>query len=82
MVRQSRHTVVCRAAQEASASHREYINRMQFLHLCSSVIPYLIGPKFATEVRSGHFRDTISQSLDFFFVFFFYFFSNTLQNLP
>ena len=27
MVVESRHTVVCRAAQEAGAPHREYINR-------------------------------------------------------
>ena len=45
---------------------------MQFSHLCSSVIPYPIGTKFATDVlpsygsihtkfeenRSNHFRDT------------------------
>ena len=48
---------------------------MQFSHLCSSVIPYLIGTKFATDVpasygslhikfeenRSSHFRDTSEQ---------------------
>ena len=26
-VKESRHTIVCRAAQEAGAPHREYINR-------------------------------------------------------
>ena len=48
---------------------------MQFSHLCSSVIPYPIGTKFATDVpasygslhikfeenRSSHFRDTSEQ---------------------
>ena len=52
----SRHTIVCRAAQEAGAPHREYINRLtgrkktQFSHLCSSVIPYPIGNKFARDM--------------------------------
>ena len=35
---------------------REYINRKketQFSHLCSSVIPYPIGTKFATEVPAS-----------------------------
>ena len=82
----SRHTVVCRAAQEAGAPHREYIDRkkMSFSHLCISVIPYPIGIKLATELsdsqgslhskcegnRSSNFRDTSCQSFDFFFVFF------------
>ena len=49
---------------------------MQFSHLCSSVIPYPIGTKFATNVpasygslhtkfeenRSSHFRDTSEQN--------------------
>ena len=49
--------------------------KMHFSHLCSSVIPYPIGTKFATdvpasygslhikceEIRSSHFRDTSEQ---------------------
>ena len=49
---------------------------MQFSHLCSSVLPYPIGTKFAREVpaskgslhikfeenRSSHFRDTSEQN--------------------
>ena len=49
---------------------------MQFSHLCSSVIPYPIGTKYATAVpasygslhtkfkenRSSHFRDTSEQN--------------------
>ena len=49
----SRHTVVCCAAQEASAPHREYIDRkkeMRFSPLCSSVILHPIGTRFAAEV--------------------------------
>ena len=59
---------------------REYINRKKenaISHLCSSVIPYPIGTKFAREVlaskgslhtkfeenRSSHFRDTSEQNL-------------------
>ena len=62
---------------------------MQFSHLCSSVIPYSIGTKFARDVpaskgslhttfeenRSSHFRDTSEQNFVLiFFVFFFFFF--------
>ena len=71
----SRHTVVCRAAQEAGVPPVSILTgrkKMQFSHLCSSVIPYPIGTKFAREVpaskgslhtkfeenRSSHFRDT------------------------
>ena len=50
--------------------------KTQFSHLCSSVIPYPIGTKFATDVpasygslhtrfeenRSSHFRDTSEQN--------------------
>ena len=76
---------MCRAAQEADAPHREYIDRKtSFSHLCISVIPYPIGTKFATELpasqgsphsnfegnRSSHFRDTSCQSVDFFSLFF------------
>ena len=57
---------------------------MQFLHLCSSVIPYPIGTKFATDVpasygslhtkfeenRSSHFRDTSEQSFVLISLFF------------
>ena len=49
----SRHTVVCCAAQEADAPHCEYINRKEvnaISHLCSSVIPYPIETKVATEL--------------------------------
>ena len=56
---------------------------MRFSHLCSSVIPYSIETKFATElltrqgrlhskfeeICSSHFRDTSSQSLGFFLLF-------------
>ena len=59
--------------------------KMQFSHLCSSVILYPIETQFATDVparlgspyskfeeyRSSHFRDTSSQSLEFFFFVFF-----------
>ena len=59
-----------------------------------SIIPYLIGTNFATELpasqgslhskfegnRSSHFRDTSCQSFDFFLVFFFFFvFSHTCK---
>ena len=60
---------------------------MQFSHLCSSVIPYPIGTKFATDVsasygslhtkfeenRSSHFRDTSEQN----FILISSFFSST-----
>ena len=42
----SRHMVVCRAAQEVSAPHREYINRKK-------EILYPIETKFTTEVQLG-----------------------------
>ena len=75
----SRHTVVCRAAQEAGVPPVSILTgrkKMQFSHLCSSVIPYPIGTKFAREVlaskgslhtkfednRSSHFRDTSEQN--------------------
>ena len=62
--------------------------KTQFSHLCSSVIPYPIGPKFAIDVpasygslhtkfednRSSHFRDTSEQN----FVFNLFVFSSTL----
>ena len=87
---ESRHTIVCRVAQEAGAPHREYINRKKenvISHLCSSVIPYPIGAKFATDVptnygslhtkfednRSSHFRDTSEHN----FVLISSFFSST-----
>ena len=74
----SRHTVVCRAAQEAGVPPVSILTgkkKMQFSHLCSSVIPYPIGTKCAREVpaskgslhtkveenRSSHFRDTSEQ---------------------
>ena len=49
----SRHTVVCRAAQEAGTPPVSILTgrkKMQFSHLCTSVIPYPIGTKFAREV--------------------------------
>ena len=76
-------------AQEAGAPHREYIitgrKKTQFSHLCSSVIPYLIGTKFATDVpasygslhtkfednRSSHFRDTSEHNFVLISSFFF-----------
>ena len=105
----SRHTVVCRVAQEAGAPHREYIKthgsvscgprsrratpvsiltgrtKTSFSHLCISVITYLIGTTFATQLpasqgslhskfegnRSSHFRDTSCQTFVFFLRFFF-----------
>ena len=64
--------------------------KTSFSHLCISVITYLIGTKFATQLpasqgslhskcegnRSSHFRDTSCQSFVFssFFFFFFFFF--------
>ena len=76
---ESRHTVVCRAAQEAGVPPVSIITgrkKTQFSHLCSSVIPYPIGTKFAKEVpaskgslhtkyeenRSSHFRETSEQN--------------------
>ena len=75
----SRHTVVCRAAQEAGVPPVSILTgrkKTQFSHLCSSVIAYPIGTKFAREVpaskgslhtkfeenRSSHFRDTSEQN--------------------
>ena len=86
----SRHTVVCRAAQEAGVPPVSILTgrkKTQFSHLCSSVIPYPIGTKFAREVpagkgslhtkfeenRSSHFRDTSEQN----FVLISSFFSST-----
>ena len=46
----SRHTVVCRAAQEAGVPPVSILTgrkKTQFSHLRSSVIPYPIGTKFA-----------------------------------
>ena len=70
--------------------------KTSFLHLCISVITYLIGTKFATQFsasqgslhskfegnRSSHFRDTSCQSFVFFlrFFFFFFVFSHTCKN--
>ena len=78
LFRISRHTVVCRAAQEAGAPHHEYNRKKENVisDLCSSVIPYPIETKVATEVPaskesphskfqdncSSHFRDTSGQS--------------------
>ena len=48
----SRHTVVCRASQQAGVPHREYINRKKtrFSYHCSSVFPYPIDTTFSTDV--------------------------------
>ena len=70
--------------------------KTSFLHLCISVITYLIGTKFATQLpasqgslhskfegnRFSHFRDTSCQFRFFFFIFFFFFFvfSHTCKN--
>ena len=65
--------------------------KTQFSHLCSSVIPYPIGTKFATDVpasygslhtkfeenRSSHFRDTSEQN----FVLISSFFSSSFRTL-
>ena len=62
--------------------------KTSFSHPCISVITYLIGTKFATQLpasqgslhskfegnRSSHFRDTSCQSFVFFFLRFFFFF--------
>ena len=70
---------MCRAAQEAGVPPVSILTgrkKTQFSHLCSSVIPYPIGTKFAREVpaskgslhtklvenRSSHFRDTSEQN--------------------
>ena len=68
---------MCRAAQEAGVPPVSILTgRKKFSHLCSSVIPYPIGTKFAREVpaskgslhtkfeenRSSHFRDTSEQN--------------------
>ena len=68
--------------------------KTSFSHLCISVITYLIGTKFATQLpasqgslhskfegnRSSHFRDTSCQSFVFFSSFFFFFvFSHTCK---
>ena len=68
--------------------------KTSFSHLCISVITYLIGTKFATQlpasqgslhskfegIRSSHFRDTSCQSFVFFSSFFFFVFSHTCKN--
>ena len=52
----SRHTVECRAAQEAGVPPVSILTgrkKTQFSHLCSSVIYYWIGTKFAREVPAS-----------------------------
>ena len=72
--------------------------KTQFSHLCSSVIPYLIETKFATDMpasygslhtkfednQSSHFRDTSEQNFVLIssFFFFYFFISHTSQNPP
>ena len=82
--------VVCRAAQEAGVPPVSILTgrkKMQFSHLCSSVILYPIGSKIARQVpaskgsphtkfeetRSSHFRDTSEQN----FILISSFFSST-----
>ena len=71
--------------------------KTQFSHLCSSVIPYPIGTKFAREVpaskgslhtkfeenRSSHFRDTSEQNFVLIasFFFFYFFFISSLRKI-
>ena len=78
---------MCRAAQEAGVPPVSILTgrkKTQFSHLCSSVIPYPIGTKFAREVpaskgslhtkfeetRSSHFRDTSEQNFVLISLFF------------
>ena len=85
---------MCRAAQEAGVPPVSILTRRkktQFSHLCSSVIPYPIGTKFAREVpankgslhtkfeenRSSHFQDTSEQN----FVLISSFFSSSFRTL-
>ena len=49
LIRISRHTIVCRAAQEAGASHR-YIDRKKENIIFTPLYPYPIGTKFAAEL--------------------------------
>ena len=70
---------MCRAAQEAGVPPVSILTgrkKTQFSHLCSSVILFPIGTKFAREMpaskgslhtkfeenRSSHFRDTSEQN--------------------
>ena len=79
---------MCRAAQEAGVPPVSILTerkKTHFSHLCSSVIPYPIGTKFAREVpaskgslhtkyeenRSSHFRDTSEQNFVLISSFFF-----------
>ena len=53
---ESRHMVVCRAAQEAGVPPVSILTgrkKTQFSHLCSFVIPYPIGTNFAREVPAS-----------------------------
>ena len=85
---------MCRAAQEAGVPPVSILTgrkKTQFSHLCSSVIPYRIGTKFAREVpaskgslhtkfeenRSSHFRDTSEQN----FVLISSFFSTSFRKI-
>ena len=45
--------VVCGAAQEADAPHREYINRKKENAIFTPVIPNPIGTKFVREVPAS-----------------------------
>jgi len=57
----SRHTVVCRAAQENGAHANEVsiltgTTKSRFSRICSYVIPYLNGTKFAVKLASTQGR--------------------------
>ena len=85
---------MCRAAQEAGVPPVSILTgrkKMQFSHLCSSVIPYPIGTKSAREVlaskgslhtkyeenRSSHFRDMSEQNFVLISSFFSSYYSST-----
>ena len=85
---------MCRAAQEAGMPPVSILTgrkKTPFSHLCSSVIPYPIGTKFARDVpaskgslhtkyeenRSSHFRDTSKHNFVLISSFFSSFSSST-----
>ena len=89
---------MCRAAQEAGVPPVSILTgrkKTQFSHLCSSVIPYPIGTKFAREVpaskeslhtkyeenRSSHFRDTSDQNFVLISSFFSYSSTSSFRTL-
>ena len=52
-IMESRHTTVCRAAQEATVGILTGRKKMYFSRICISVIPYLIGTIFAAELSAS-----------------------------